>query len=163
MSFLIAQPDLVAVAATDLANVGSTISEANYAAAAHTTQLLAAGSDEVSAAVATFFGAHAQGYQALGAQAAAFHQQFVQALSAGAGAYASTEAANAAAVANPWQVLQQDLLNAINTPTELLLQRPLIGNGTNGLPGTGQSGGAGGILWGNGGNGGSGAAGQKRR
>ena len=99
-------------------------------------------------------------YQALSAQAAAFHQQFVQALNAGAGAYASTEAANAAAAANPWQVLQQDILGAINAPTELLLQRPLIGNGTNGAPGTGQNGGAGGLLWGNGGDGGSGAANQ---
>ena len=74
---------------------------------------------------------------------AAFHDQFVQALKAGAGAYAGTEAANAAAAANPWQMLQQDVLGAINTPTELLLGRPLIGNGANGLAGTGQNGGGG--------------------
>ncbi len=160
MSFVVAQPDLVAVAAKDLVGVGSTLSQTNSAAAAHTTQLVAAGADEVSAAVAAFFGAHAQEYQAVSAQAAVFHQQFVQALNAGAGAYAGAEAANAAATANPWQVLQQDILNAINTPTELLLQRPLIGNGTNGLPGSGQNGGAGGLLWGNGGNGGSGAPNQ---
>jgi PGRS repeats len=79
-------------------------------------------------------------------------------LNAGAGAYASTEAANAAAAANPWQTVQQDVLNLINAPTELLLGRPLIGNGTNGVPGTGQNGGARGLLWGNGGNGGSGVA-----
>jgi hypothetical protein len=56
----------------------------------------------------------------------------------------------------------EDVLGAINAPTELMLQRPLIGNGTNAAPGTGQNGGAGGILWGNGGNGGSGAPGQNR-
>ena len=145
MSFVFAQPGVVAAAATDLASVGSTISEANAAAASSTTQVFAAGTDEVSTAVAALFGAHAQGYQTLSAQAAAFHQQFVQALNSGAGAYASAEAVNAAATANPWQILQQDILNAINTPTELLLQRPLIGNGTNGAPGTGQNGGAGGC------------------
>ncbi|MXI82010.1 PE domain-containing protein, partial [Mycobacterium tuberculosis] len=51
------------------------------------------GADEVSAAVADLFGAHAQAYQALSAQAALFHEQFVQALTAAAGRYASTEAA----------------------------------------------------------------------
>ncbi|MCV7100633.1 PE family protein, partial [Mycobacterium palustre] len=160
MSFLIAMPDVVSTAATDLAALGSALSQANSAAASRTTALLAAGADEVSAAVASFFGAHAVDYQAAIAQAAAFQQRFVEALNAGAGAYAGAEAANAAATANPWQVVQQDALNAINTPTELLLGRPLIGNGANGIPGTGQDGGAGGILWGNGGNGGSGAAGQ---
>jgi PE family len=145
MSFVFTVPDVVSTAATDLASIGSTLTQANSAAAAQTTEVLAAGADEVSAAVAAFFGSHAHGYQAVSAQAAAFHQQFVQALNAGAGAYASAEAANAAAAANPWQMVQQDLLNAINTPTELLLQRPLIGNGTNGLPGTGQDGGAGGT------------------
>src|SRR5262245_49556533 len=118
MSFLIAQPDLVAVAATDLASIGSRISEANSVAAVQTTEVLAAGADEVSAAVAAAFGAHGQGFQALNAQAEAFHQQFIQALNTGAGLYASTEAANAAATANPWQVLQQDILGAINAPTE---------------------------------------------
>jgi hypothetical protein len=156
MSFVIGQPGLMATAATDLANIGSAMTEANAAAAGQTTAVLAAGADDVSAAMAALFGMHAQSYQALGAQAAAFHQQFVQALSAGAGAYASSEAANV----SPLQTVKQDLLGVINAPTEALLQRPLIGNGTNGAPGTGQNGGAGGILWGNGGNGGSGAPGQ---
>ena len=72
MSFLMVEPDVVSTAATSLANIGSTISEANAAAALPTTNLLAAGADEVSAAVAAFFGAHAQGYQALSAQARRF-------------------------------------------------------------------------------------------
>ena len=37
----------------------------------------------MSAAIAALFSAHGQGFQALGAQAAAFHAQFVQALNAG--------------------------------------------------------------------------------
>jgi PE family len=157
MSDLFEVPDAVAAAAGDLDNIGSTISRANAAAASSTTGLVASGADDVSLAVAELFGAHGQGYQNFSAQIETFHQDFVQNVSAGASAYANAEAANAAAVANPWQTLQQDLLNAINAPTELLLQRPLVGNGTNGLPGSGQNGGAGGLLWGNGGNGGSGA------
>jgi hypothetical protein len=48
--------------------------------------------DEVSAAIAAMFGAHGQSFQALSAQAALFHDQFVQALNAGASAYASADA-----------------------------------------------------------------------
>ncbi len=63
MSFLIAAPELVAAAATDLARVGSTISTANVAASGPTTSVIAAGADEVSAGIAALFGAHAQAYQ----------------------------------------------------------------------------------------------------
>jgi len=52
MSYLIAAPEWLAAAATDLASVGSSISAANAAAAAPTTALVAAGADEVSAALA---------------------------------------------------------------------------------------------------------------
>ena len=117
MVFVIAAPEFVTAAASDLANVGSTISAANAAAATQTTGVLAAAEDEVSAAIAAVFSAHGQGFQALSAQAAAFHDQFVQALTAGAGSYVGAEAANVAAfTANPAQTIQQDLLNAINAP-----------------------------------------------
>ena len=106
MSFVIAAPELISTAATDLANIGSTLSTANAAAAATTTEVVAAGADEVSAGIAAFFGAHGQAYQTLGAQAAAFHAQFVQALNAGAGSYAAAEAANAL----PAQSLEEDIL-----------------------------------------------------
>jgi hypothetical protein len=53
----------------------------------------------------------------LGAEAAAFHDQFVQALNAGAGSYASAEAANA----SPLQTVQQDALNLVNAPAQALL------------------------------------------
>lgn len=103
MSFLIAAPEMMVAAATDLARVGSTISAAKVAAAAPTTSVIAAGADEVSASIAALFGAHAQAYQALSAQAASFHDQFVQAPNAGANSYASAEAANA----SPLQAVQQ--------------------------------------------------------
>lgn len=85
MSFVIAVPEFLSAAATDLANLGSTISAANAAASIPTTGVLAAGADDVSAAIAALFGAHAQAYQTISAQAATFHAQFVQTLSAGAG------------------------------------------------------------------------------
>lgn len=144
MSFVIAAPEVMAAAATDLANIGSSISAASAAAAGPTMGILAAGADEVSVAISALFGSHAQGYQTLSAQLAAYHNQFVRALNAGAGSYASAEAAN----------VQQTLLNAINAPTQTLLGRPLIGNGADGGPG--QNGGPGGLLYGNGGNGGAG-------
>ena len=98
-SFVIASPDVLASASQQLAGIGSSITSANTAAATPTTAVLAAAEDEVSAAIAALFSAHGQGFQALSAQAAAFHEQFVQALTAGAGSYVSAEAANAYAVA----------------------------------------------------------------
>ncbi|MCV7078102.1 PE family protein, partial [Mycobacterium szulgai] len=152
MSFLNVTPDVVTAASLELAGLRSVIHEANAAAAGPTTGLVAAGADEVSAAVAAFFGAHAREYQALSAKATAFHSEFVQAMTAGAHSYIGAEALNAAPI--------QQLLNAVNAPTEALLGRPLIGNGANGAPGSGANGGAGGLLYGNGGAGGSGRPGR---
>jgi hypothetical protein len=102
MSYLVAAPEFLASAATDLSNIGSRLSEASAAAVAPTTGVLAAAEDEVSAAIAAMFSAHGQGFQALSAQAAAFHDQFVQTLTAGARSYVGAEAANVAAfTANP--------------------------------------------------------------
>ncbi|MCN4213249.1 PecA family PE domain-processing aspartic protease [Mycobacterium tuberculosis] len=156
MSFVIAAPDLVAMATEDLAGIGASLTAANAAAAVPTSGLLAAAGDEVSAAIAALFSSHGQQYQAMSAQAAAFHARFVQALAGAMGAYAAAEAANA----SPLQTLEQGLLGAINAPAAALSGRPFIGNGTNGAPGTGEAGGPGGWLLGNGGNGGSGAPGQ---
>ncbi len=147
MSFLIASPEALAATATYLTGIGSAISAANAVAAAPTTEILAAGTDEVSTAISALFGAHAQAYQALSAHVAAFHDQFVHTLTAGAGSYMAAEAA----AASPLQALQLELLNAINAPTLALLGRPLIGDGTDARRGAGGAGGAGGILIGNGG------------
>ncbi|ORA10164.1 PE family protein, partial [Mycobacterium angelicum] len=151
MSFVFAVPATVTAAATDLAGIGSALAAANAVAALPTTTVLAAAADDVSAAVAAVFGTHAQEYQALSAQVSAFHDQFVRNLTSGAGAYAAAEAAAASPL--------QDLLGVINTPTQVLFGRPLIGNGANGAPGTGAPGGDGGLLLGNGGAGGAGVAG----
>ncbi|MCV7093148.1 PE family protein, partial [Mycobacterium interjectum] len=150
MSFLVADTALVSGAAEELGRLGSTISEVNSAAAAQTTTLASAGADEVSAAIAAVFGAHGQSYQALSAQVAAFHDQFVQNLLGGAQAYTGAEAANT----NPLK----PLFDAINAPSRALFNRPLIGNGNNATT-PGQNGEDGGILFGNGGNGAAGNAG----
>ncbi len=112
MSYVNAAPEYVAAAATDLANIGSTISSANTAAMGPTSGVLAAGADEVSATVAALFDAHAQAYQALSAQAAYFHDQFVQLLNVGAGHYALAEAANA----SPLQTIEQGVLSVADAP-----------------------------------------------
>jgi hypothetical protein len=110
MSFVIAAPEFLQAAASDLANIGSTINAASAAAAFPTAAVLPAGADEVSANIAALFGAHAQAYQALSAQAAAFHNQFVQLMNGGAASYVSTEATNA----------EQAMLKAVNAPTAAL-------------------------------------------
>ncbi len=114
------------------------------------------GRDEVSVAIASLFSTHGQAYQSLSVQAGTFHQDFVRALNRSGLSYADADVANA----SPLQAVEHDALSAINAPTGTLLGRPLIGNGTDGAPGTGQDGGPGGILFGKGGDGGSGAPGQ---
>uniref|UniRef100_UPI000A68BB7D PE family protein n=4 Tax=Mycobacterium tuberculosis TaxID=1773 RepID=UPI000A68BB7D len=151
MSYVIATPEMMATAAFDLARIGSQVSAASAVAAMPTTEVVAAGADEVSAGIAALFSAHAQEYQALSAQAAAFHDQFVHTLTAAARWYTATEIANAAAM--------RVVLGAVNAPTQTLLGRPLIGDGAHGTA-PGQPGGAGGLLFGNGGNGAAGAVGQ---
>jgi hypothetical protein len=95
MSLVIAAPELMADTAMDLANIGSTLNAAHMTAANPTVTVVPAAADEVSVSIAHLFSLHAQDYQALAGQAAAFHQQFVQHLTSSAASYASAEAANA--------------------------------------------------------------------
>jgi hypothetical protein len=97
MSFVTTQPEALSSAATALGGVGSSLSTQNAAVAAPTTGVVPAAADEVSALTAAQFAAHAQLYQAVAAQAAAIHEQFVNTLATSSGSYAATEAANAAA------------------------------------------------------------------
>ena len=154
MSFVTAAPEIVTDAATDISSIGSGVSEANAAAAAPTTRLLAAGADEVSAAITALFSQHASAYHVLSARAATFHAEFVRTLNAGANAYAAVEAANA----TPLQNLEEDLQRlAVFSPVKDVTGRPLFGPGTNGtttVDGVGTPGGGGGWLIGNGGDGG---------
>ena len=94
MPAVIAAPGLIGVAATDVATIGSTVNAAHMAAAAPTVAVIPAAADEVSASVAHLFSSYAQDIQGLAGKAAAFHDQFVQHLSASASAYARSEAAN---------------------------------------------------------------------
>ena len=97
MTFVTTQPDMLTSAAGQLQDVGTAIAAQNAAVAAPTTGVVPAAADEVSALTAAQFANHAQTYQAVSAQAAAMHEMFVRILSASAGSYATTEAANAAA------------------------------------------------------------------
>lgn len=150
MSFLTVVPGFVSDAAADLARLGSTLEQANATAAASTTGVVTAAGDEVSAAIASLFSTHGAAYQAVSGQVAAFHDEFVQLLSAGAGQYAAAEAA----AADP-------LLAAINAPALALTGRPFVGDGVNGVTnaqGFGTAGGSGGWIFGNGGAGGDSTA-----
>lgn len=113
MSFLIATPDAMAAAASDLANIGSAIGSANSAAAVATSGVLPAAADEVSAEIAALFSAHAVGYQQLSAHAAAFHQQFVEAMNLGAATYASAETSVVQTMASAVPALGLDLGGAL--------------------------------------------------
>jgi PE family len=98
MSFVTAQPETLAGAASYLQRIGTAMAAQNAAAAGPTIGVVPAAADEVSALTAAQFARHAQIYQVVSAQAAAMHEMFVRVLDASAGSYAATEAANAAAV-----------------------------------------------------------------
>lgn len=106
MSFVVAAPELIEGAVRDLAGIHSALADAAATAAGPTTGITAAAEDEVSAALASMFSDFGQRFQAMSAQARAFHAQFVSLMSAGAGAYASAEAAN----------VEQALLGAVSSP-----------------------------------------------
>ena len=93
MASMFVQPQVVANAAANVADIGSMIGAANAAAAGTTASVVAAASDEVSAAAATLFNTYAQDYQELLKRAAVLHQQFGQALAAAGKAYVESETA----------------------------------------------------------------------
>lgn len=96
MISVIAAPEMLAAAATDLAGVRSELHMAHTAAAQSTVAFAPAAADEVSAGIAQWFSEHAHGFHALAAQASVCHGQFVLHLKTGAGAYSAAEAHSAA-------------------------------------------------------------------
>ncbi|ORA10017.1 PE family protein [Mycobacterium asiaticum] len=96
MSFVVTTPEWVTTAAENLAGIGSTLEQATASAASPTTGLAAAAADEVSAAISRVFGAFGEEFQAVSAQGAAFHAEFIRLMSSSAAAYAGAEIANAA-------------------------------------------------------------------
>ena len=163
MSLLAVEPGLLQSAAAELKGIGAELNAAHAAAAAPTTGLLAAGADEVSAAVAALFTEYGQAFQALSARASAFQTQFVQALTGTQGAYAAAEAANASIAQATGSIT--DVGAAPFSPFLDIFGRAAFGNGasgSNGAAGTGAAGGHGqdgGFIWGNGGTGGAGGSG----
>lgn len=97
MSFLTAQPEMLAAAAEVLQSIGAATTASNAAAAAPTTGVLPPAADEVSLLTAAQFATHAAMYQTVGAKAAMIYDRFVATLATSASSYALTEAANAAA------------------------------------------------------------------
>lgn len=96
MSYVVAQPPAFAAAATELTGIGSTIGDAAAAAATPTTTIMSAAADEVSAAIADFFGGHGQQFQSASAQLASLYDGFVYRLTAAVDYYRNAEAINTA-------------------------------------------------------------------
>lgn len=95
MSTVTVVPVALMAAASDLTNLGTTLSEAQAAAATSTTSVAAAAQDEVSTAIAALFGSHGRQFQTVSARVGAAYDRFVAALTGGAASYVETEAANA--------------------------------------------------------------------
>ncbi len=127
MSFVTVAPEFVGQAAGQLESIGSALSAAHAAAAAPTTGVVAAAGDEVSAAIASLFSRHGQQFQALNAQAAAFHNEFTNLLNTGAGSYLSTEIANtqAAGTGGIGQFLGGGILSVLTGASNQQLELPL--------------------------------------
>jgi PE family len=119
MSVLRVVPEFLEVAATDVAQIGSTLNVAHVAAAASTTGVAAPAIDEVSQAITSVLVTQAHDFQAVSAEAASYHDQFVNLLKGSAAKYVSAEAANA----------EQTLIGAVNTPAQALLGHPVIETG----------------------------------
>ncbi|MDP7723171.1 PE family protein [Mycobacterium sp. TY814] len=101
MSFVMAAPQQVQAAARDLAGIRSILAEASASAATPTSAVVPAAADEVSAAIASLFADFGEEFQIISAQTQVFHAEFVNALNAAAGAYLSTEIANAESALSP--------------------------------------------------------------
>ncbi len=182
MTFVLVVPEIVQTAAADLAQIGSAVRDANAAAVIPTTELAAAGADEVSAAAAALFGAQARQFQAAAARAATHYEQLVRTMSATAASYAGAEAFGSTLLADtaspagvrslisegfqaslygPVHTVGEAWLSSpigraldpvINAPTDALIGRDLIGNGVAGTAAS-PTGGPGGLLFGDGGRG----------
>ncbi|OBH04133.1 hypothetical protein A5696_05590 [Mycobacterium sp. E2699] len=94
MSFVSVTPELVQAAAQDLGDIRSSLAAAAATAAAPTTGIMAAASDEVSIAIAAMFGDAGRAFHAMAARAQAFHAEFISLTNSGAAAYANAEVAN---------------------------------------------------------------------
>ena len=131
MSYVFISPDKGTGAPGDLDAVGTAIEDSNGAVATSTTEVTAAEGD-VSPAIATLFGTHAGQSQAISAEAASFHSEFVRVLNDAA------DGLNA----SPLRTVEQDTVAVISAPIEFLVISPVLGDGTSGASCTGRAGGA---------------------
>jgi hypothetical protein len=99
MSMVIAEPQVLALAAAEMRALNASVWAENVAAAAPTTGVVPAAADVVSILTAAQFASHAKLYQEISAGAATIREQLATTLDISAGSYAATEAANATAVA----------------------------------------------------------------
>ncbi|OBF86103.1 PE family protein [Mycobacterium sp. 852002-51163_SCH5372311] len=99
MSMVIADPQVLAMAAAEMQALNASVWAENVAAAAPTTGVVPAAADVVSILTAAQFASHARLYQEISARAASIREQLAITLDISAGSYAATEAANATAVA----------------------------------------------------------------
>lgn len=127
MSLLAVIPQFIVTAATTVEQVGAELTAADIEAAANTTGIAVAATDDVSLAVAAFFSAHAADYQTLASEAQDFHQQFADALKGAGGSYSATEAANAAPMESA------PVEDGGSAPAQTLLSGPRFGNRAGGM------------------------------
>src|SRR3984885_11553389 len=132
MAYVNTNSAAIAAAATQLEGIGNSFTAESTAAAAPTTAIAPAASDEVSVLQAGVFSSYGQLYQTVSAEAQAIHQQFVNLLQSSSGSYSDTEGANQAAAAasslSGAAQPAQGLTGVINRLTSFLGGLPLINN-----------------------------------
>jgi hypothetical protein len=143
-SFVIAAPEVFAVASGDLTGIGEAIKDASAAAAPTTTGITAAAVDEVSAAIANFFGSYSEEFHTLTAQTMLFHAQFADTLRAAGAAYTAGETANVPLLGDVSLLVkgleQQFFDQGIFSPFIYLTGQPLFGKAAVGPAVTGTTG-----------------------
>ena len=100
-------PSVLAAAAADVGALGSSIREAAAAANASTTSIAVAAGDDVSAAVARFFGEVGTRFQTAATEASEFAEQFGRRVAAAASAYADADAVNSSPLAGLQRLFEQ--------------------------------------------------------
>lgn len=110
VSYVFAQPPALAAAATELSGIGTAIGEAAAAAATPTTALMTAAADEVSTAIANFFGGYGRQFQSINATLGSLYEGLVANLNSTVDYYVNAEAINTA------QLIQR-VTGGLYTPT----------------------------------------------
>ena len=131
MSILTTIPEELLAAAAQLQGVSSSLTAQNAGAAAPTTTIAPAASDQVSALQAALFASYGTLYQQIAAEAQAIQQQFVQNLGLSSGNYATAEAANAAQAtpAEQFQTFVNGVATFLGGPTTSVGGNPFSPSG----------------------------------